>query len=100
MAKRKYTKRSEYWDKFNNQEHPSIVTNQEISPELLGEPFYTSDASFGEISEARRQAASSSNFKGSRTNRAAYATQKERYSSIRRGLLPYEYASDGVTCRS
>ena len=96
MAKRKYTKRSDYWDKFT---HPSQTTGQDPSPELLGEPFYTSDASYSSISEARRQGASTSNFSGSRTNRSAYVTQKERFSSIRRGLLPYEYGSDGITCR-
>ena len=96
MAKRKYTKRSDYWDKFN---HPSQTTGEDPSPELLGEPFYTSDASYSSISEARRQGASTSTFSGSRTNRSAYVTQKERFSSIRRGLLPYEYGSDGITCR-
>ena len=96
MAKRKYTKRSDYWDKFT---HPSQTIGEEPSPELLGEPFYTSDASYSSISEARRQGASTSTFSGSRTNRSAYVTQKERFSSIRRGLLPYEYSSDGVTCR-
>ena len=96
MAKRKYTKRSEYWNKFK---HPAQTDGQEHSPELLGEPFYVSDASYSAVSEARRQNASQSNFSGSRTNRAAYTTQKERFSSIRRGLLPYEYGSDGITCR-
>ena len=96
MAKRKYTKRSDYWDKFT---HPSQTIGEEPSPELLGEPFYTSDASYSSTSEARRQGASTSTFSGSRTNRSAYVTQKERFSSIRRGLLPYEYGSDGVTCR-
>ena len=96
MAKRKYTKRSDYWDKFT---HPSQTIEEETSPELLGEPFYTSDASYSSVSEARRQDASTSGFSGSRTNRSAYVTQKERFSSIRRGLLPYEYGSDGVTCR-
>ncbi len=96
MAKRKYTKRSDYWKKFT---HPSQTIGEEPSPELLGEPFYTSDASYSSVSEARRQDASTSGFSGSRTNRSAYVTQKERFSSIRRGLLPYEYGSDGVTCR-
>ena len=96
MAKRKYTKRSDYWDKFT---HPSQTIGEDPSPELLGEPFYTSDASYSSTSEARRQGASTSAFSGSRTNRSAYVTQKERFSSIRRGLLPYEYGSDGVTCR-
>ena len=96
MANRKYTKRSDYWDKFT---HPSQTIGEEPSPELLGEPFYTSDASYSSTSEARRQGASTSTFSGSRTNRSAYVTQKERFSSIRRGLLPYEYGADGVTCR-
>lgn len=96
MAKRKYTKRSDYWEKFT---HPSQTIGEDPSPELLGEPFYTSDASYSSVSEARRQDASTSGFSGSRTNRSAYVTQKERFSSIRRGLLPYEYGSDGVTCK-
>tara|TARA_R100001129_G_scaffold68634_2_gene46841 strand:+ start:913 stop:2880 length:1968 start_codon:yes stop_codon:yes gene_type:complete len=99
MAKRKYTKRSEYWKQFKSKEHPSRPSEEEISPELLGEPFYTSDASYGEVSKARRQALTEQSFKGSRTNRVAFRNLKDRYSSIRIGMLPYEYASDGVTCR-
>ena len=39
MSKRKYTKSSEYWKKFNTSDHPSHVgDNEETSPELLGEP--------------------------------------------------------------
>ena len=99
MAKRKYTKRSEYWNKFDPQDHPSRPRENEPTPELLGEPFYTSDASYGEVSKARRQALTDTSFKGSRTNRAAYRNLKDRFSSIRVGMLPYEYAADGVTCR-
>jgi len=60
MSKRKYTKRSEYWKKFNISDHPSHAseTGEETSPDLLGEPFYTSDASYSDVSEARRQGAS------------------------------------------
>jgi len=101
MSKRKYTKRSEYWKKFNVSDHPSQIDNniEETSPELLGEPFYTSDASYNGVSEARRQGASTSGFSGSRTNRATYTNLHNRYSSIRLGLLPYEYSAEGVTCR-
>ena len=100
MSKRKYTKSSEYWKKFNTSDHPSHVSdNEETSPELLGEPFYTSEASYNGVSEARRQEASTSGFSGSRTNRAAYTTLHNRYSSISSGLLPYEYSSEGITCR-
>ena len=99
MSKRKYTKRSEYWEQFNRTEHPSRPTTDEVVPELLGEPFYTSTASYGQISNARRQAASQSNFTSSRTNRAAFLNPIDRFSSIRIGLLPYQYANDGVTAR-
>ena len=99
MAKRKYTKRSEYWNKFDPKDHPSRPSENEPTPELLGEPFYTSDASYGEVSKARRQALTDTGFKGSRTNRVAYRSLKDRFSSIRVGMLPYEYAADGVTCR-
>ena len=100
MSKRKYTKSSEYWKKFNTSDHPSHASdNEETSPELLGEPFYTSEASYNGVSEARRQGASTSGFSGSRTNRAAYTTLHNRYSSISSGLLPYEYSSEGITCR-
>ena len=99
MAKRKYTKRSEYWTQFNPKDHPSAASEVDVSPELLGEPFYTSDASYGETSKARRQSPSESGFKGSRTNRSAFRNLKDRFSSIRVGMLPYEYASDGVSCR-
>ena len=99
MSKRKYTKRSEYWNKFDPKEHPSRPPNSEVTPELLGEPFYTSTASFDFVSNARRQALTDQGFKGSRTNRVAYNTPKDRFSSIRVGMLPYEYAQDGVTAR-
>ena len=99
MSKRKYTKRSEYWNQFDPKEHPSLPPNSEVVPELLGEPFYTSTASFDFVSKARRQALTDQGFKGSRTNRVAYNNPKDRFSSIRVGMLPYEYASDGVTAR-
>tara|TARA_R100000808_G_C2154757_1_gene166097 strand:+ start:71 stop:2044 length:1974 start_codon:yes stop_codon:yes gene_type:complete len=99
MSKRKYTKRSEYWKQFDPNEHPSLPPNSEVTPELLGEPFYTSTASFDFVSNARRQALTDQSYKGSRTNRVAFNNPKDRFSSIRVGLLPYEYASDGVTAR-
>ena len=92
MAKRKYTKRSEYWNKFNQERktYVPIGENGKVQPDLLGEPFYTSDASFKEIAEARRQSASSSAFSGSRQNRSAFVNLRNRYSSKAVGMLPYE----------
>ena len=99
MSKRKYTKRSDYWKKFNSNEHPSRPPQEEFEPELLGEPFYTSDASYSAVSEARRQVQSTSNFTGTRTNRVSQKNPIDRFRSIAIGMLPYEYASDGVTAR-
>jgi hypothetical protein len=101
MAKRKYTKRSEYWDKFNksNQVYVPVGKDGDVLPDLLGEAFYTSDASYDQVSNARRQTASTSGFGGARKNRAAFVNLKSRFSSINCGLLPYEYASDGIDVR-
>ena len=66
MSKRKYTKRSEYWNKFksNTLNHNlEDITNQslaeEFSPELVGESLYETTAS--RLSEP-------TNRSGSRTN--------------------------------
>ena len=101
MAKRKYTKRSEYWDKFNksNKVYVPVGEDGNVLPDLLGEAFYTSDASYNQVSNARRQTASTSGFGGARKNRAAFVNLKSRFSSINCGLLPYEYASDGIDVR-
>ena len=101
MAKRKYTKRSQYWDKFNqsNKTYVPVGEKGQVSPDLLGEPFYTSDASYSEVARARRQTISKSGFTGSRKNRSAFVSLKDRFSSIDCGLLPYDYSSDGIDVR-
>ena len=100
MAKRKYTKRSDYWDKFNTPEttKASVSKGSAVEPDLLGEPFYTSDASHKEVSHAAR-GLSTQTRSGTRTNRVAFRNPVDRFSSIRVGLLPYTYASDNVNVR-
>ena len=97
MAKRKYTKKSDYWKQLSQNSEGAIPAS-EVVPELLGEPFYTSDASYGDISTARTQL-SSSQQTTTRTNRVAYRNPIDRFSSIRVGMLPYTYSSDGVDVR-
>ena len=46
-----------------------------------------------------RQSTSTSDFTGSRKNRAAFVNLKGRFASIHSGLLPYDYSTDGVTVR-
>jgi hypothetical protein len=104
MAKRKYTKKSDYWKKFDRDQEQAQgsyappSSPSETIPDLLGEPFYTSDASYSEVARARTNL-TVGNRSGTRTNRAAYGNPHDRFSSIRVGLLPYQYASDGVSAR-
>src|SRR5210317_411083 len=96
---RKYTKRSDYWNKFNKNNNlgdlaMSQASQEEYVPELLGESFYTSDASYKKVSIARVNTAGTSG--SARVNSAALRNTIDRFSSIRKGMLPYEYAADGV----
>ena len=106
MAKRKYTKKAEYWKQFNADNNTShgggevSTAGEKIEPDLLGEPFYTSDASHKETAKARSNfAGGAANRTGTRVNRIAFRQPKDRFASIRLGMLPYDYSSDGVNVR-
>lgn len=95
--KRKYTKRSEYWQKFksntpnNNLEE---ITRQslaeEFAPELVGESLYETTAS--RLSEPTKRS-------GSRTNSVTQSYTKNRFKNIDDGLLPFDYSRDSVDVR-
>jgi hypothetical protein len=107
--KRKYNKRSEYWDKFKQQKDPMLPINvndfltnsvQSVAPISSGDPFYTSDASISKASYNRTENSDfNSRTNQTRMNRATSTTPINRFSSIRMGMMPYEYASDGVNVR-
>jgi hypothetical protein len=101
MSKRNYQKKSDYWQKFSKSLPQQAVLSQgSYEPELLGEPFYVSDASVQmEVSEAAYTRTSSEAQTGARRNVAAFNRTIDRFSSIRNGLLPYSYAIDGVNVR-
>ena len=97
MAKRKYTKRSEYWSKFKDStpnHNLEDITNQslaqEFSPELVGESLYETTAS--RISEPTKRS-------GSRTNSITQSYTKNRFKNIDDGLLPFDYSRDSVNVR-
>lgn len=93
MSKRSYSKKSQYWEKFNKNQNSIFQESQaSFNPSLSGEPFYTSTASYSRNS-------GTNNPSGSRINRSAVSPTIDRYSSIRGGLLPYNYAMDGVNVR-
>jgi hypothetical protein len=101
--KRRYNKKSDYWNKFNKVEevptpqlqHQIINGNFVPPPASAGEPFYTSDASYTRPGDGASPARTDS----TRINRATLRIPTNRFSSIRMGMLPYEYASDGVNVR-
>lgn len=101
--KRKYTKKSDYWKEFTTPEVAKVIDfTQAPPPQSAGEAYYVSDASMITASYTRSQdgaANTSSRTNGARVNRAALSTVTNRFSSIRMGMLPYEYASDGVNVR-
>ena len=94
MSKRKYTKKSDYWKKFEQSQpldNVMISNSAEWSPETSGEGFYESIAneySRGGKSDTR-----------TRKNAAASATKAGKYVNIHKGLLPYNYSSEGIHIR-
>jgi len=96
--KRKYEKRSEYWDQFKKNDKPiEDVTSFQVSasdttPSTAGEPIYA-ETSFG----SRRTAYSGAS--GSRKNTAHVNAKANKYTNIRNGLLPFEYSRDGTNVR-
>jgi hypothetical protein len=99
---RSYTKKSEYWKKFDQKSNFDFTEQIQasIDPVLAGEPFYTSDASVEfKVSRASREPLGRTDATSGRLNRAAVAPVFDRYSSIRAGMLPYSFSNDGVYIR-
>ena len=97
--KRKYTKRSDYWNKFKEQEKPIeniMHANKEknYEPQLIGDSFYNYDAkaSYGRTP----MGGDSTNL---RRNNVAVAPMMYKYENIRSGLLPYQFSASGVNVR-
>jgi len=99
--KRRYTKRSDYWNKFKAQEERRAEefsytqggTMPNYKPELIGESFYNYE------SKGYARAGGPSASTGTRRNNIAIAPKLFKYANIRAGMLPYEYALDGVNVR-
>ena len=101
MAKRKYNKRSDYWKKFEkNFQYPNspyeslAATDGDFEPKLVGDSFYDYTA---EAKDYTRN----STYDSTNTRRNAIAVNPKLYgyNNIRAGMLPYQYALDGVNVR-
>lgn len=99
MAKRKYTKKSEYWDQFKGKDVNELIqqTNNIDSPWepiIAGEAYYTQSAkaNYERTGESR----SSSQTRTSTRHNAAFNSKKLwKYANIREGQLPYYYGKQG-----
>ena len=98
MAKRKYTKKSDYWNKFNNDPmstpHSSPIS--EFEPATAGEAYHVSAGSYERSGFVSNQPEKNTS---SRINRSAVRRPINRFSQIRAGLLPYELSTDGINVR-
>lgn len=95
MAKRKYTKRSSYWEKFN-QDKPlkAVIASQEEdwNPELNGDSFYEHEAKARTVSNS-----ASSTVR--RSNSIHRSVKLNKFTNINNGLLPYDTSAEGINVR-
>jgi hypothetical protein len=103
VKKRKYTKKSSYWDQFSRGASPSSApgnTQDFVPPIFAGENYYVeSQASFrSELSASRNESAA---LGGARRRNSVHKTEKSnRFTNIEGGLLPYEFSAGGVSVRN
>lgn len=95
MSKRKYTKRSDYWNKFNkaNADIKLLIQEQDSAPSLSGSPYY-SESKAATFRTAPRGESSVSSKK-----RAFVEDKALRFANIAQGMLPYVYTKDGTNIR-
>ena len=96
MAKRKYNKKSDYWNKFTRITPQISEAQQNVEPATMGESYHVSNGSY---SRSGSISGLSSSNTSRRINRSSVTTPLNKYSQIRGGLLPYEISSDGINVR-
>ena len=96
MAKRKYTKKSNYWKKFDAKVSQTSQAQESVEPATMGPAYHVSEGSY-----ARSGSVSNlpSNNTSVRINRSSVTAPLNKFSQIRAGLLPYEISSDGINVR-
>lgn len=96
MAKRKYTKKSEYWNKFKDS-IPQVSQAQDAAePATVGESYHVSQGSYSRSGSVSNLSSSNTS---TRINRSSVTAPLNKFSQIRAGLLPYEISSDGINVR-
>ena len=96
MAKRKYNKKSSYWNKFTRVTPQISQAQENVEPATMGESYHVSRGSYNRSGSIGGLSSSNTS---SRINRSSVTTPTNKYSQIRGGLLPYEISSDGINVR-
>lgn len=100
MKKRKYNKKSAYWEKFNKTSTAVDGGENSVPPIFAGDNYYTEDKIFipFEASASRNEPRSGSM---TRSGKSAHSkSKKDQFSNIESGLLPYESSASGVNIRT
>jgi hypothetical protein len=96
MAKRKYNKKSNYWNKFKKVEPHFSEANENVEPATAGESYHVSMGSYSRSGSVSNLPANNTS---ARINRSSVTAPLNKFSQIRAGLLPYEVSSDGINVR-
>ena len=101
MGKRKYNKKSSYWEQFQNDNLEDLVKGvpgeePPWNPILAGDSYYTQTANAYERTGGGSTAVSRTN---NRLNAAAITPKLWKYANIREGMLPYYYTKMGADVR-
>lgn len=96
MAKRKYTKKSDYWNKFEKNVPQVSQAQESVEPATAGESYHVSQGSYSRSGSVSNLSSSNTS---TRINRSSVTAPLNKYSQIRAGLLPYEISSDGINVR-
>ena len=96
MTKRKYTKKSNYWNKFEKVAPQVSQAQEAVEPATAGESYHISLGSYSRSGSVSNLSSSNTS---TRINRSSVTAPLNKFSQIRGGLLPYEISSDGINVR-
>ena len=102
MAKRKYNKKSSYWDKFDQDKGEGVgsvedffkTKAEDTEPQSAGQPYYIE----ADASSYVRKTSEGTRTLG-RRNAITSGDKEKRFANIRKGMLPYEYGADGINIK-
>lgn len=90
-SKRKYNKRNkEYWSSLGKKKIVDNHIEYDLTPEILGDPFYVSSASYKRNSDYNSRT-------GTRINDNARSGIKDQYSNINELSVPFDYTKNGLS---